>query len=66
MDGHFFDEEEDGGYGHDDGYGHIAEEIHDGKGQQQEEEEQGEMDIQAVGRWEDSVLDPFAFSHGIA
>lgn len=45
MDGHFFDEEENGGYGHDNGYGHVPEEVHDGEGKQEEEEEQGEMDI---------------------
>ncbi len=66
MDGHFFDEEKYGGYRHDDGYGHVAEKVYDSEGQQEEEEEQGEMDIQAVGGWEDGVLDPFAFSHGVA
>src|ERR1700754_1356089 len=65
MDGHFFDEEENGGYGHDDGYGHVSEEVDDGEGQQEEEEKQGKMDIETIGGWEDSVLDPFAFSHRV-
>ena len=66
MDGHFFDEEKYGGYGNDDGYGHIAEKVYDCEGQQEEEEEQGEMDIEAVSGGEDGVFYPFAFSHGVA
>src|SRR5947209_4229881 len=66
MDGHFFDEKKYGGYGDDDGYGHEAKEVYNCEGQQEEEEEQGEMDIEAVGGREDGVLYAFAFSHGVA
>ena len=33
MDGHFFYQEEHGGYGHDNGYGHIAEKVYDCEGE---------------------------------
>lgn len=65
VDGHFLDQEEDCGDRDHDGDGHEAEEVDQGEGQHSKEEQQREVDIQAICSGEYGIFYPLAFAHRV-